>query len=87
MNQPPKPAPKIAPELREKLLKETKNPFYGPRRALWFIFCGAAALGLLIMFSRVISGEVVLISDLGIQAGAFLLFASLIWFDRQKTNE
>jgi len=41
----------------------------------------------LIMFSRVISGEVVLISDLGIQAGAFLLFASLIWFDRQKTNE
>ena len=87
MNQPPNPDPKIDPQLREKLLKETKNPFYGPRRALWFILFGAALLGLLIMFSRVIGGEVVLISDFGIQSGAFLLFGSLIWFDRRNGDE
>ena len=87
MNQPPKPDSKIDPLLREKLLKETKNPFYGPRRALWFILFGAALLGLLIMLSRVIGGEVVLISDFGIQSGAFLLFGSLIWFDRRNGNE
>ena len=78
------PDPKINPQLREKLLQETKNPFYGPRRALWFILFGAASLGLLIMFSRVIAGENVLGSDIGIQGGAFLLFGFLIFFDRRK---
>ena len=87
VTQSPKPDPKINPQLREKLLKETKNPFYGPRRALWFILFGAAALGLLIMFSRLITGEVVLLSDFGIQGGAFLLFGTLIWLDRRKKND
>ena len=86
MNKNPSPKSKINPQLREKLLKETKNPFYGPRRALWFVFFGAALLGLLIMFSRVISGEMVLKSDLAIQVGAFLLFGTLIWFDRRKED-
>ena len=86
MNQSPKPNTKINSQLREKLLKETKNPFYGPRRALWFILFGAALLGLLIMFSRVIAGETVLSSDFAIQGGAFLLFGSLIWFDRRKND-
>ena len=85
-SQIPKPDPKINPQLREKLLKETKNPFYGPRRVLWFIFFGAASLGLLIMLTRVGFGEKVLISDLGIQGGAFLLFGGLIWFDRKKDD-
>tara|TARA_Y100001968_G_scaffold331384_1_gene385876 strand:- start:2438 stop:2710 length:273 start_codon:yes stop_codon:yes gene_type:complete len=80
------PDPKINPQLREKLLKETKNPFYGPRRILWVIFFAAASLGLLIMFSRLIAGENVLISDFGVQGGAFLLFGLLIWFDRRKDN-
>ena len=87
MNKTPSPDPKIDPRLREKLLRETKNPFYGPRRALWFIFFGAASLGLLIMLTRLVSGENVLISDFGIQGGAFLLFGCLIWFDRQKNNK
>tara|TARA_Y100001968_G_scaffold143366_1_gene130996 strand:+ start:3133 stop:3411 length:279 start_codon:yes stop_codon:yes gene_type:complete len=82
-----KPDPKINPQLREKLLKETKNPFYGPRRILWFILFGAASLGLLIMLSRVIAGENVLGSDFGIQGGAFLLFGLLIWFDRRKNPQ
>ena len=87
MKQSPKPDPKINPQLREKLLKETKNPFYGPRRALWFILFGAASLGLFIMFSRMMAGENVLSSDLGIQGGAFILFGTLIWLDRRKKNE
>tara|TARA_Y100001968_G_C19070672_1_gene578237 strand:+ start:33 stop:293 length:261 start_codon:yes stop_codon:yes gene_type:complete len=83
----PKSDPKIDPQLREKLLKETKNPFYGPRRALWFILFGAALLGLLIMVSRVIAGDIVSINDFGIQGGAFLLFGFLIWFDRRRETE
>ena len=83
----PKPDPKIDSKLREKLLKETRNPFYGPRRALWFVFFAAASLGLFIMFSRVIAGELVSINDFGIQGGAFLLFGILIIFDRQGKTE
>ena len=76
---------KINPQLRQKLLQETKNPFYGPRRVLWFILFAAAFLGLLIMSSRlIIAGENVLISDFAIQGAAFLLFGSLVWFDRRK---
>tara|TARA_B100000214_G_scaffold374236_1_gene356430 strand:+ start:211 stop:471 length:261 start_codon:yes stop_codon:yes gene_type:complete len=82
----PKPDPKIDPNLREKLLRETKNPFYGPRRALWFVLFGAAALGLLIMLSRIIGGDQVPLNDFGVQGGAFLLFAFLIWFDRKKKD-
>ena len=78
-----KPDSKIDSQLREKLLKETKNPFYGPRRLLWFILFGGASLGLLIMLSRLIAGDVVLVSDFGVQAGAFFVFGILIWFDRR----
>ena len=86
MTKTPKPDPKINPQLREKLLKETKNPFYGPRRLLWFTLFGASGLGLLIMFSRMMAGEIVLFNDLGIQGGAFLLFGILIWIDRRKNS-
>ncbi|WP_320663789.1 DUF3493 domain-containing protein [Prochlorococcus sp. MIT 1223] len=86
-SQTPSPDPKIDPQLREKLLKETRNPFYGPRRILWFIFFAAATLGLFIMLSRVIAGEVVSTNDFGIQAGAFLLFGSLLLFDRRTEKK
>ena len=84
MNQLPPQDSKLDPQLREKLLKETQNPFYGPRRILWITLFSAAFLGLLIMFSRVVGGEVVPINDLGVQLGAFLFFGFLLWFDRKK---
>ncbi len=87
MNKSPKPDPKIDPQLREKLLKETKNPFYGPRRILWFILFGAAFLGFLIMLSRIIGGEIVELNDLGVQGSALLLFGCLLWFDRKKNQD
>ena len=84
MNQLPPQDSKLDPQLREKLLKETQNPFYGPRRILWITLFSAAFLGLLIMFSRVAGGEVVPINDLGIQLGAFSFFGFLLWFDRKN---
>ena len=87
MKKSPSPKSNLDPQLREKLLKESKNPFYGPRRILWFIFFGAASLGFLIMISRLVAGEVVPGNDIAIQGGAFVLFGSLIWFDRRKKDE
>ena len=84
MNKPFKSQSNLDPKLREKLLQETKNPFYGPRRVLWIALFGSACLGLLIMFSRTLTGEVVPLSDIAIQMGAFLGFGSLIWFDRKR---
>ena len=84
MNQLPPQDSKLDPQLREKLLKETQNPFYGPRRILWITLFSAAFLGLLIMLSRVVGGEVVPINDVAIQSGAFLFFGLLIWLDRKK---
>ncbi len=74
----------LDPQLREKLLNETKNPLAGPRRFLWIVLFASACLGLLIMTTRWASGEVVLLSDFAIQIGAFLFFGGLIYFDRKK---
>ena len=49
---------KIDPELKKKLLNETKNPFKGLRRTLWIAFSGSAFLGLVIMLSKFISGRI-----------------------------
>ena len=84
MNKPTTKTPKIDPKLRERLLKETKNPLRGPRRILWITLFGAATFGLLIMVSRVVGGDLVSGGDFAIQIGAFSLFGGLIWLDRSK---
>ena len=77
---------KIDPELKKKLLKESQSPFKGLRRVLWIAFSGSAFLGLLIMISRVISGNEIQQNNLFIQIGACLLFPFLIFLDRGKAN-
>ena len=36
----------LDPNVRARLLKETKNPYRGLRRAVWIALFGSAALGL-----------------------------------------
>ena len=56
----------LDPKLREKLLKESRNPFKGIRRVVWIALTASAGIGLLIMGVRYTSGETVLINDFGI---------------------
>ena len=75
---------KIDPELKKKLLKESQSPFKGLRRTLWIAFSGSAFLGLLIMLSKIISGNELQQNNLLIQLVACILFPSLLVFDRNK---
>ena len=75
---------KIDPELKKKLLKETQTPFKGLRRILWIAFSGSAFLGLLIMLSRIASGNEVQRINLLIQMGACVIFPTLLFLDRRK---
>ena len=75
---------KIDPALRKKLLKESQSPFKGLRRILWIAFSGSAFLGLLIMLSRIASGNEVQQTNLLIQFGACVIFPSLLFLDRNK---
>ena len=75
---------KIDPELKKKLLKETQAPFKGLRRILWIAFTGSAFLGLLIMLSRMASGNELQLNNLIVQLGACLIFPALLFFDRNK---
>ena len=75
---------KLNPELKEKLLKESKNPWLGLRRTLWLLFLASSSLGILIMGTKFISGEKVPLSDLIVQFSAILIFGGLVWFDRNK---
>ena len=75
---------KIDPELKKKLLKETQAPFKGLRRTLWIAFSGSAFLGLLIMLSRISSGNELELNNLLIQIGACVIFPTLLFFDRNK---
>ncbi|MDC3121553.1 DUF3493 domain-containing protein [Prochlorococcus sp. AH-716-J21] len=74
----------IDPELKKRLLKETKTPYKGLRRTLWIAFSGSAYLGLLIMLSKIASGSELQQNNLLIQFGACLLFPTLLYFDRNK---
>ena len=65
---------KIDPELKKKLLKESQAPFKGLRRILWIAFSGSAFLGLIIMLSRIASGNELQQNNLLIQLGACLIF-------------
>ena len=75
---------KIDPELKRKLLKETQAPFKGLRRILWIAFTGSAFLGLIIMLSRIASGNELQQNNLIIQLVACVLFPALLFFDRNK---
>ena len=75
---------KIDPELKKKLLKETNAPFQGLRRILWITFSGSAFLGLIIMLSKIASGDELNQNNLLIQLGACTLFPILLFFDRNK---
>ena len=75
---------KIDPELKKKLLKETNAPFQGLRRILWITFSGSALLGLIIMLSKIASGDELNQNNLLIQLGACTLFPILLFFDRNK---
>ena len=77
---------KIDPELKKKLLKESQNPFKGLRRLLWIAFSGSAFLGLLIMLSKISSGNEVQQNNLFIQLGACVLFPLLLFLDRNKVD-
>ncbi len=77
---------KIDPKLKRKLLKESQAPFKGLRRILWIAFTGSAFLGLLIMLSKISSGEVVQQNNLLIQISACLGFPLLLFLDRNKDD-
>ena len=75
---------KIDPELKKRLLKESQAPFKGLRRVLWIAFSGSAFLGLLIMLSKIASGNELQPNNLSIQVGACILFPTLLFLDRNK---
>ena len=82
-----KPGSNIDPNLRARLLKETKNPYRGLRRAFWIALFGSAALGLFIMVTNIIAGDTVSINDLAIQASALAILGFLLFKDRSKQEE
>ena len=75
---------KIDPKLKNKLLRESQAPFKGLRKILWVAFSGSAFLGLLIMLSRIASGNELQLNNLFIQLGACVIFPTLLIFDRNK---
>ena len=72
------------PNLRARLLKESKNPYRGLRRAIWIALFGSAALGFFIMVTNIIAGDSVPINDLAIQTTALLILAFILYKDRSK---
>ncbi len=74
------------PNLRARLLKETKNPYRGLRRAVWIALFGSAALGLLIMITNIVAGDKVSINDLAIQTSALVILGFLLLKDRSKED-
>ncbi len=74
----------LDPKLREKLLKESRQPFKGVRRVIWIALSASAGIGLLIMGIRFSTGETVQMNDFIIQVLAFLLFGTLFYFDRSN---
>ena len=82
-----KPESNLDPNLRSRLLKESKNPFRGLRRAIWIALFGSAALGFFIMFSKIIAGDSVSINDFAIQATALIILGFLLFKDRNKDDD
>ncbi|WP_370587903.1 DUF3493 domain-containing protein [Synechococcus sp. RS9909] len=76
----------LDPVLRQRLLQESRTPWRGLRRLLWLALFGSAGLGSAVMALRLSSGNDVPLGDLGIQLGALVLFAGLLWFDRSRLD-
>ncbi len=76
----------LDPNLRKKLLNESRNPFKGIRRVIWIALSASAGVGLLIMGFRYTLGENVFLNDLGIQLIAFFIFLTLSILD-SSSNE
>ena len=74
------------PNLRARLLKESKNPYRGLRRAVWIALFGSAALGFFIMVTNIIAGDTVSINDLAIQLSALVILGFLLFKDRSQEN-
>ena len=66
------------------MLKESKTPFRGLRRAVWIALFGSAALGLFIMVTNIIAGDTVSVNDLAIQTSALLILGFILFKDRNK---
>jgi len=77
---------KIDPELKKKLLKETKAPFKGLRRVVYIACAGSAYLGLFIMLSQMAAGKEIIQNNLLIQLGACTLFPLLFFLERNKKD-
>ena len=86
LNNPNKPGSNLDPNLRARLLKETKNPYRCLRRAVWIELFGSAALGFFIMLTNVIAGDNVSINDLAIQTTALVILGFLLFKDRSKKD-
>ena len=79
-----KPESNLDPNLRSRLLKESKNPFRGLRRAVWIALFGSATIGFLIMLSKIVTGDTVSINDFAIQSSALIILVFLLFKDRNK---
>ena len=77
---------KIDPELKKKLLRETKAPFKGLRRIIWAACSGSALLGLFIMLTQIIGGNEIQQNNLLIQLTASLIFPTLFYLERDKKD-
>ena len=75
------------PNVRERLLRESKNPFRGLRRAIWIALFGSAALGFFIMIGNIVAGDVVSINDLLIQISALTILGFFLLKDRSKDED
>ena len=82
-----KPESNLDPNLRARLLKESKNPFRGLRRAVWIALFGSAALGFFIMVTNVMAGDNVSVNDLAIQTSALLILGFILFKDRNNQDE
>ena len=86
LNNSNKPESNLDPNLRARLLKESRNPYRGLRRAVWIALFGSAALGFFIMFTNVIAGDKVSINDFAIQTSALVILCFLLFKDRSKED-
>jgi len=77
----------LDPNLRARLLKESKNPFRGLRRAVWIALFGSAALGFFIMVTNMMAGDNVSVNDLAIQTSAILILGFILFKDRNNQDD